>query len=67
MFYRLRFLLILAAVPAGAQVVIPDTPAGHTFKEWLEAFNSGDRERMDAYYRSTSLTCRQRARCQSAT
>ena len=51
MFYRLSFFLILALVPAGAQVVIPDTPAGHTFKEWLEAFNSGDRERMDAYYR----------------
>jgi hypothetical protein len=45
------FFLFLALMPAGAQVVIPDTPAGHTFKEWLEAFNSGDRERMDAYFR----------------
>jgi len=32
-------------------VVIPDTPAGHTFKEWLEAFNSGDRDRIEAYCR----------------
>ncbi|MGO8787640.1 MAG: hypothetical protein ACLQVL_09695 [Terriglobia bacterium] len=52
MFYRLRFLLVLAAVPAGAQVVIPDTPAGHTFNAWLEAFNSGDHDRMDAYFRT---------------
>ncbi len=34
---------------ANAQPAIPDTPAGHTFKAWLEAFNSGDRALMDAY------------------
>src|SRR5260370_41787346 len=34
---------------AGAQPAIPDTPAGHTFKAWLEAFNSGDRAPLDAY------------------
>src|SRR5260370_3933250 len=28
---------------------IPDTPAGRTFKAWLEAFNSGDRASLDAY------------------
>ena len=34
---------------AGAQPGIPDTPAGRTFKAWLEAFNSGDRALLDAY------------------
>jgi len=34
---------------AAAQTAIPDTPAGRTFKAWLEAFNSGDRALLDAY------------------
>jgi peptidase S41-like protein len=34
----------------GAPPSIPDTPAGHTLKAWLDAFNSGDRALMDAYY-----------------
>jgi retinol-binding protein 3 len=32
------------------QVNIPNTPAGRALKAWLEAFNSGDRAQMDAYY-----------------
>jgi len=36
--------------PTSAQPAIPDTPAGHTFKAWLEAFNSGDRAQLDAYF-----------------
>jgi retinol-binding protein 3 len=38
---------------AQAQVesTIPDTPAGHTFKAWLESFNSGDPALIDAYCR----------------
>ncbi len=43
-------LVLLFASPAWAQVDIPDTPAGHTLAAWLEAFNSGDPELMDAYY-----------------
>lgn len=35
----------LAQAPA-----IPDTPVGHTLAAWLEAFNSGDRVRMEAYH-----------------
>src|SRR5258708_9425675 len=35
--------------PAPTQTTIPDTPAGRTFKAWLEAFNSGDRALLDAY------------------
>jgi hypothetical protein len=34
---------------AEAQPAIPDTPAGRTFKAWLEAFNSDDRALLDAY------------------
>jgi hypothetical protein len=51
MFYRICLFLILAVVSAGAQVVIPETPAGQTFKAWLEAFNSGDHGRIEAYCR----------------
>ena len=35
---------------ASATVVIPDTPAGRTLSTWLEAFNSGDRTRLEDYY-----------------
>jgi hypothetical protein len=30
-------------------VVIPDTPAGHALAAWLDAFNSGERARIEAY------------------
>jgi retinol-binding protein 3 len=36
---------------ASADVMIPDTPAGRTLSAWLDAFNSGDRTRLDAYYK----------------
>ena len=29
--------------------VIPDTPAGHTMRAWMDAFNSGDRARIQDY------------------
>jgi retinol-binding protein 3 len=48
---RLWLVLILGLATAWAQPTIPDTPAGRTFKAWLEAFNSGDRGLMDAYCR----------------
>jgi len=31
--------------------MIPDTPAGHTMQAWLDAFNSGDRGRLEAYFK----------------
>jgi hypothetical protein len=40
----LTFSLSSAQTPA-----IPDTPAGRTLQAWLDAFNSGDRERIQAY------------------
>jgi hypothetical protein len=48
----LRFMpiLLLSAACAWPQPpAIPDTPAGHTLQAWLDAFNSGDRARIQAY------------------
>lgn len=45
----LLFLLLSVACAWPQSPAIPDTPAGHTFHAWLDAFNSGDRERMQAY------------------
>src|SRR5438552_5026803 len=60
-FYRLSLIVILLVACACAQQAtlqttpsaaptIPDTPAGRTFKAWLDSFNSGDRPTMEAYY-----------------
>jgi hypothetical protein len=62
MLYRVLLALVLGLAAARAQQrnpdtqvasqpTIPDTPAGRTFKAWLEAFNSGDRALLDAYYK----------------
>jgi retinol-binding protein 3 len=52
----LRGILCLLTLPlfiglpvAAAQQTIPETPAGHTFKAWLDAFNSGDRAVEEKY------------------
>lgn len=48
------YAIVTAALVSDAQTSapkIPDSPTGRTFKAWLEAFNSGDRALMDAYYR----------------
>ena len=60
MFHRSCLALLLGLAATWAQQTapdahaeppsIPDTPAGHTLKAWLDAFNSGDRALMDAYY-----------------
>lgn len=49
MFLRISALLVFASLAASAQPAFPDTPAGQTLKAWLEAFNSGDRARIEAY------------------
>ena len=36
---------------APAATTIPDTPAGRVLRAWLDAFNSADTVRMDAFYR----------------
>ena len=45
-------LLLCAPTIALAQAAIPDTAAGRTFKAFLDAFNSGDRANIEAYYRT---------------
>jgi hypothetical protein len=51
----IRALLILLACLSAAQsqtANIPDTPAGHTLKAWLDAFNSGDRGTEEKYLKT---------------
>lgn len=43
----LLFLLLAITVPARADVVLPDTPAGRAFDHWLQAFNAADRARLE--------------------
>jgi retinol-binding protein 3 len=48
--HRSMLLLFLAAISSWSQPpAIPDTPAGHTLQAWFDAFNSGDRARIQAY------------------
>src|ERR1700704_6277486 len=44
-------LLVVAIMPLGvrADVGVPDTPAGRTFLAFLDAFNSGNHDRIAAY------------------
>lgn len=50
MWHRVLVLVLaLAPLASSAQVVIPDTPAGHVLSAWLEAFNSADRAQIEAY------------------
>jgi hypothetical protein len=47
------FTLLLVGVGCGlAQVTVPDTPAGHTLQTWLDAFNSGDRAKIETYVKT---------------
>ena len=41
--------LCLAFALAAQTPAIPDTPAGRTMQAWLDAFNSGDRGRLEGY------------------
>lgn len=50
MIRKLLALLVLSGSFGFAQQpAIPDTPAGHVLSAWLDAFNSGDRARIEAY------------------
>ncbi|HEV2690302.1 MAG TPA: S41 family peptidase [Bryobacteraceae bacterium] len=46
---QLTVLFLLAVSLVAQTPAIPDTPAGHTLKAWFDAFNSGDRARIQAY------------------
>src|SRR6516162_2127729 len=50
--FFLSLPLFLGLLAANAQQVIPETPAGHTFKAWLDAFNSGDRATEEKYLKT---------------
>jgi retinol-binding protein 3 len=50
---RRLFALLLVGVCCGpAQLTVPDTPAGHTLQAWLDAFNSGDRAKIETYVKT---------------
>ncbi len=48
MLCRLPLIVALSIGYVCAQVQIPNSPAGQTLRAWLDAFNSGDRARMEA-------------------
>lgn len=52
MLCKLIALLALGVGHGMAQITIPDTPAGHTLKTWLDTFNSGERTSMEAYIKN---------------
>jgi hypothetical protein len=43
-------MLFLGGATAFAQVKIPDTPAGQVLEAWLDAFNSGNRTKIETYH-----------------
>ena len=45
----LAFLFFSAAFCIAQTPTIPDTPAGHALSAWFDAFNSGDRAKIEAY------------------
>jgi hypothetical protein len=45
-------IVLIGLNSASADVTIPDTPAGRITSAWLDAFNSGDRARLDDYFKS---------------
>src|SRR5438046_10513350 len=49
---RLLALVCLRAGCVVAQTSVPDTPAGHTLQAWLDAFNSGDRAKIETYVKT---------------
>jgi retinol-binding protein 3 len=50
--YRSLALLLLGVSCGLAQTTVPDTPAGHTLQAWLDAFNSGDRAKIETYVKT---------------
>jgi peptidase S41-like protein len=40
------------SAPLRAQARIPDTPAGHALRDWLDAYNSGDSARVAGFLRT---------------
>src|ERR1700730_7592173 len=49
---ELFILVLLFAAIGYAQTTMPDTPAGRILRAWLDAFNSGDRAKVEAYIKT---------------
>jgi|CZKL01.1.fsa_nt_gi hypothetical protein len=54
--FKMSTLWLLAVSCAMAQTSIPGTPAGRTLQSWLDAFNSGDRAKMQVYVNTMDHT-----------
>ena len=48
----LLLLFLVCAAAAKGETEIPSTPAGHVLGAWLEAFNSGDRAKINLFLKS---------------
>src|SRR5881396_2616837 len=47
--------LTVASAPLFGQTAIPNTPAGHALRAWLDAYNSGDSARVAMFFRTYSV------------
>ncbi len=52
MLCQLLAVFLLSIGSGLAQTTIPDTPAGQTLRTWLDAFNSGDKDKIEAYVKT---------------
>ena len=52
MLCRMFVFSLLGAAYGLAQTTIPNTAAGHTLQAWLDAFNSGDRAKIETYVKT---------------
>jgi len=48
----LILFVLLSSVLSYAQTTIPETPAGKVLRAWLDAFNSADRAKIEAYIKT---------------
>ncbi len=51
-FWEILTLLLVSLGHGLGQTAIPDTPAGHILRAWLDAFNTGDRAKIEAYVKT---------------
>ncbi len=51
---RLILMVLVSVCPALGQVTIANTPAGQALAAWLDAFNSGDRAKIDTFLKRYS-------------
>ena len=56
MFWWLVLIVLLCVGCGRGQVQIPATPAGQTLQAWLDAFNSGDRAKVESYIKTMDST-----------